>query len=83
MPETPIAQAPTPPLAASCARNTINVVQPQIIQEKTCGFVFPCWIERIYGKNAINVSAIATALRSSLLVITYHRANARYPISVR
>jgi len=41
-PETPIAQAPTPPLAATCARNTINVVQPQIIQENRCGLVFPC-----------------------------------------
>ncbi len=69
-PETPIAQAPTPPLAASCAKKTINVVQPQIIQENKCGFVFPCKIERIYGKNAINVSAIAIALRSSLLRIS-------------
>ncbi len=72
-PETPIAHAPTPPLAATCARNTINVVQPQTIQEKRCGFVFPWKIERIYGKNAINVSAIAIAARNSLFVIIYLR----------
>jgi len=41
-PEIPIGQAPTPPLSASWAKNTTKVVEPQIIQENTCGLVFPC-----------------------------------------
>ena len=48
-PETPIGQAPTPALPANCARNTMNVVEPQIIHENTCGFVSPRMIEHIYG----------------------------------
>jgi len=33
--ETPIGHAPTPPLPSNCARKTMNVVVPHIIQEKT------------------------------------------------
>jgi len=61
-PDTPIGHAPIPPPSLSCARNTMNVVEPQITQENTWGFVSSFKIERIYGKNAINVNAIAIAL---------------------
>ena len=74
-PETPIGQAPAPALSASCARKTTNVVEPQITQEKTCGFVLACVIESIYGKNAMKVSAIAVVLRSSLYTATFNRSS--------
>ncbi|WP_370867431.1 hypothetical protein [Nitrosomonas sp.] len=66
LPETPIGQAPTPPLSSNCARKARKVVVPQITQEKTCGFTVPLRIARIYGTNAINVSTIATPLKISL-----------------
>lgn len=46
-PETPIGQAPMPPLASSWAKKTITVVVPQIIHEKKCGFVTSANMERI------------------------------------
>ena len=47
IPEMPIGHAPAPPLSSSCARKTTKVVEPQITQEKTCGFICPCMIERM------------------------------------
>lgn len=67
IPETPIDQEPTPAPSLSCARNTINVVEPQITQEKTCGLTDLLIIEPIYGRVAVNVSTIAMMLRSSLV----------------
>src|SRR5690606_12474431 len=40
-PDTPMGQAPIPPLASSWAKKTINVVIPQITQENTWGLVLP------------------------------------------
>jgi len=71
MAETPMGHAPAPPLSASWARKTINVVIPQIIQENRWGYVSPFKIERIYGRNTINVSAIAIRLNSSLIIICF------------
>jgi hypothetical protein len=44
----------------------MNVVVPQTTQENTWGLIAPLMIERIYGTNAIKVSAIAAALKNSL-----------------
>lgn len=37
-------------------------------QEKTCGFVVPRCIERMYGANIANVSNIADTLRTILIM---------------
>ena len=47
IPETPIGQAPTPPLPSSWARKTMKVLMPQMTQEKTWGFVVPLIMLRI------------------------------------
>lgn len=67
-PETPIGHAPMPPSASSWAKNTIDVVVPQITHENTCGFVTPASIERIYGMKATKERAIAVALKINFRV---------------
>jgi len=72
IPETPMGQALAPPLSANYAKKITNVANPQITQENTCGLVFPCGMERIYDRKAINISAMATALKNALSDRTWH-----------
>ena len=46
----------------------MKVPKPQMTQEKTCGFVVPRRIERMYGANIANVRKIADALRTALVM---------------
>jgi len=70
-PETPIGQAPIPACAANCAKKTISVVDPHIIQENTWGLIWERTIDLIYGINAANVNKSANALNSDFTIIGF------------